>query len=196
MYMSMFCYKGIAIFHACCLDAAIVNTMHLNKICLIALLVTMLCSTATAQELSMNDLIIMRTMPMTSIDSLVKEREFVKSKVEQDSGFALTKYTCLIRTNNALHQRNFIVRIKADEYTELQYEVYQQEDADKYIKWLTDNGYKKKVSKLSSRNNETGLEFIEYRKKKDIVGYEENRYSGVDEKQKVYIFSVINTEAP
>lgn len=159
-------------------------------------LVLLCCLSANAQELSMNDLITMRTLPVSSIDSMVTEKEFIKSKVEQDSGLALTKYTCLIRTNNALQQRNFIIKVKADAYIELLYEVYQKEDAEKYIKWLTDNGYKKKVSRLSTQKQAPGLEFIEYRKQKNVVGYDENGYSSIDKKQKVFVFSVMNTDTP
>ena len=168
--------------------------MHLLKKIILAVLFMTAAYAVFAQEISMEELINMCNFPATKIDSTLRSRDFVKTKVEDDSGYSQTKYTYLSRTDTSLQQRTFILRLKNDVYIELQYEVYQWEEAASIIEWLTKNGFKKQVSRMPNVNSSTPFEFIEYRKKKQIVGYEENELNSIDKKQKVYVFSVNNID--
>ena len=149
-----------------------------------------------AQELSMEDIIIMRKMPIEQIDSIVRAKDFVKTKSDLDTASSIIKYTSLYRTDTALIQRTFTIGVKADKNVELQYAVYQQKDALSMFDWLEKNGFKKTLTVMPDKDGKKMFEYTSFRKKKQSVGYEEIEYNSADKKEKVFIFSVNTFDFP
>lgn len=149
-----------------------------------------------AQQLSIEDIINMRKMPVEQIDSIVKAKDFVKTKSDLDTVSSIVKYASLYRTDTALIQRTLTVGVKADKNVELQYAVYQQKDALAMFDWLEKNGFKKTVTVMPNKDGKKMFEYISFKKKKQSVGYEEIEYNSVDKKEKVFIFSVNTFDFP
>ena len=76
-----------------------------------------------SQQLSIEDIINMRKMPLEQIDSLVKARDFVKTKSDLDTTSSIVKYASLFRADTALIQRTLTVGVNANKNIELQYAV-------------------------------------------------------------------------
>ena len=163
---------------------------------LVTVIPLLFCLSLSAQELTMDDIISMRKLPVERIDSIVRSKQFAQTKKEQDSGFSSVKYTWLLRTDTSLIQRTFTVGLKNGGELELQYAVYQQKDAEACFGWLDKNGFKKTITKMPDKDGKTMFEYTFFTKKNQSIGYDEKEYDSIDKKEKVYIFSVNTFDFP
>lgn len=152
--------------------------------------------TLSAQELSMEDIIAMSKLPVEQIDSIVRSKDFAKTKEEIDSASTIIKYTSLTRTDTSLIQRTFTIGQKKDNSVELQYAVYQKADALTLLYWLERNGFKLIKTSMPAQDGKPIFEYTVYKRKKQAVGYEEKEFDSLDKKEKRYIFTVSSADFP
>ena len=149
-----------------------------------------------SQHLTMEEMISMRKLPITQIDSILKSKDFTKTKEETDSAATLIKYTSLTRTDTSLIQRTFTIEQKNSNFTELQYGVYQKEDAQILIDWLEKNGFKKTKTSMPANDGDIIFEYTAFQKKNQSVEFKEKEFDSADKKEKLFIFTVNTFDYP
>ncbi|HEX9513123.1 MAG TPA: hypothetical protein VF939_21685 [Puia sp.] len=153
-----------------------------------------LCCSAIlcAQNLQINDMIGMRKAGIEQIDSTMKEKGYAKKVVAQNSDFTIITYLYNNVENGLLVQRtlHFSKRPKIS-YSELEYGVWQKEDALNCIDQLIKTGFKKANLSLPDIGAKSSSTSMLYRKGNNSISYREQDDGS---NHTIYIFSINNTD--
>lgn len=144
-----------------------------------------------AQNLSISEVIAMRKSTGVQIDSIMKGKGFVKKVVQQNSDYSIITYTYTGVVNGSSVQRSLhIGRRPKIHNIELQYGVWQKQEAADIIDQLTGTGFKKVSMQIPDMDGKSSAT-VSYRKGGNSLSYAEQNQGA---NHTLYIFSVNNAD--
>jgi hypothetical protein len=154
------------------------------------------CLQCHSQELSVNEFISTRKMNDKSIDSMMTNKKFKKIKNEENNDFKIIAYSFFQVDSSSIIQRSLHLGLRFKiNVRELQYGVWQKENAQKINEDLEKIGFKKHISKMSFPDC-TSSDYIEYKKPRAHISYEEKVQDFNTTKRTLYIFKINRVDYP
>jgi hypothetical protein len=147
-----------------------------------------------AQGLRINEVIDMRKAGMQQIDANLMGKGYTKKVVSQNKDFTIITYLYSAVENGASVQRSLHLGKRAQRnYGELEYGVWQKQEALDIIDQLTRTGYKKSTSSAPDMGAGNASVSMTFSKGKNSLSYQE-KDDGAG--HTLYVFSVNTTDYP
>jgi hypothetical protein len=169
------------------IEIVIMNIRLFQVLCLLC------CSTMLyAQNLQIRDVIGMRKATVEQIDSVMDQRGYVKKVAALNNDFTLITYLYTKVEDGSPVQRSLHLgkRTKIN-YTELEYGVWQKEDALNCIDQLIKAGFKKVASSIPDIGGKSSFASVSYKKGENRISYKEQDDGS---NHTIYIFSINNRD--
>lgn len=153
----------------------------MRKLIPLALTYLLLCGwiSGFSQELSAGTFISLAGKKIPAIDSLMIQKGFQKQVASSDDDFDIITYTYLTKTSTGVIQRSLHLGWRKKIHVlELQYGVWQKQEAADFINQLLRQGFTKRVISMPDVGGASSSKRIEYRKERLSIGYEEMEQGG------------------
>lgn len=122
-------------------------------------------------------------------------KRFLKIKDDKQPGFHIAVYSYVQKKDSATDRYNIVFGERDKlKLIDLEFVIWQKDDADKIVSQLLLKGFKKKIVKLPSLDSrESAGDFITYEKGSLQINYtEEDHDTGTGSMQLTYVFRLSN----